>query len=333
MASVVKLDFARFTHGSDQDKKRFGQELVKALNKSGFVKLSNHGLSDQEVEDIMQVSRHFFHLPRSVKARIEVPPGPNPQRGWSGPGSGEYVAGSRKENHEGMDLNQLMDAREHFDAGPKDDTQFPNRWPSDEEAPGFREKATKHYETCRSVALQILEAIEVGLDLPGIFVERCTKDASEICINVYPEIKAEKIDECTKRIWPHTDYGVITLLFQDRVGGLELEDQDRPGTFLPVTPTNAGEPIEMIVNAADCFERWTNGFIKAGLHRVTVPVDTVEKNGSISERCSIAFFLKASRDAMVGPLPPFVSEKNPARFQDMTALQFQQLRNSSLYKI
>ncbi|KAH9432281.1 hypothetical protein MCOR02_006984 [Pyricularia oryzae] len=331
MASVVKLDFSQFTHGSAKDRKKFGDELVKALNKSGFVKLSNHGLSDQEVEDVMQISRDFFHLPQSKKQELACPPGPNPQRGWTGPGSGEYVAKTRKENYEGLDVNKLIDAREHFDVGPEDDAQFPNRWPSDQDVPGFREKATRHYQTCRRIALQILEGIEVGLDLPGIFVDRCRTDASELCINVYPEIQAEKIDDYTKRIWPHTDYGVITLLFQDGVGGLELENQDAPGTFLPVTPTPPGESIEMVVNAADCFERWTNGFIKAGLHRVTTPCHVTEGKAVLPERCSLAYFLKATRDTMVGPLPQFVSEANPARFEEMTALEFQQLRNAVLY--
>lgn len=56
-------------------------------------------------------SRDFFHLPQSKKEELACPPGPNPQRGWTGPGSGEYVAKTRKENYEGLDVNKLIDAR------------------------------------------------------------------------------------------------------------------------------------------------------------------------------------------------------------------------------
>lgn len=31
-------------------------------------------------------SRKFFHKPHEVKAQVVNPPGPNPQRGWSGVG-------------------------------------------------------------------------------------------------------------------------------------------------------------------------------------------------------------------------------------------------------
>jgi isopenicillin N synthase-like dioxygenase len=37
------------------------------------------------------------------------------------------------------------------------------------------------------------------------------------------------------RINPHCDYGLCTILFQDQVGGLEV-DPDHTGKFLPATP-------------------------------------------------------------------------------------------------
>lgn len=197
--------------------------------------------------------------------------------------------------------------------------------------PGFREKVVAHYETCREVAFQLMTALELGLDLsPGLLVDRCRKDGSEICLNRYRAIESKTLAEgFTKRIWPHTDYGIITLLFQDGVGGLELEDRRKPGTFLPVPPTPPGEPIEMVVNASDTFERWTNGVIKAGLHRVTMPFD--EMTAMVPERYSCAFFAKASRETSAGPLPQFVTEDRPAMYDEITALEFQQRRNQLLY--
>lgn len=76
-----------------------------------------------------------------------------------------------------------------------------------------------------------------------------------------------------KRTWSLTDFGIIILLFQDHVGGLELEDRSRPGTFVPVTPVKVGlgQRSEMVVNISNTFQRWTNGVIKAGLHQVPAP--------------------------------------------------------------
>ncbi|QBZ53675.1 hypothetical protein PoMZ_09363, partial [Pyricularia oryzae] len=220
---------------------------------------------------------------------------------------------------------------EHFDAGPLDDAQFPNLWPDENDLPGFRETIANHYQICKKVAHQLMAAVEIGMGLSaGVLVDRCRQEASEISLNRYPQIATETLAEGhTKRIWPHTDYGVITLLFQDGVGGLELEDRTRPGEFLPVTPTAPGGRAEMVVNASDTFERWTNGVVRAGLHRVTLPCD--EKRAVVPERYSCAFFQKASRETSAGPLPHFVTEDNPARYDEITALQFQQRRNRLHY--
>ncbi|KAI6641490.1 hypothetical protein MCOR08_001096 [Pyricularia oryzae] len=331
MAEVPRLDFSRFSQGTKQEKEEFGEALTKALIEHGFVKLVNHGIADEAVVNLLEQSRKFFNLPTPALQRIACVPGPNPQRGWCGQGT-ELVSKTRKENYAGHDdVTKLMDAREHFDAGPLDDAQFPNLWPDENDLPGFRETIANHYQICKKVANQLMAAVEIGMGLSaGVLVDRCRQEASEISLNRYPQIASETLAEGhTKRIWPNTDYGVITLLFQDGVGGLELEDRTRPGEFLPVTPTAPGGRAEMVVNASDTFERWTNGVVRAGLHRVTLPCD--EKRAVVPERYSCAFFQKASRETSAGPLPQFVTEDNPARYDEITALQFQQRRNRLHY--
>ncbi|TLS25368.1 hypothetical protein PpBr36_06901, partial [Pyricularia pennisetigena] len=331
MANVSRLDFAQFSLGTKQEKEEFGRTLTKALIECGFVKLINHGIADEAVAHLLDQSRRLFYLPTPVLQKIACVPGPNPQRGWCGQGT-ELVSKTRKENYAGHDdVSKLMDAREHFDAGPLDDSQFPNLWPDEDDVPGFQETIAKHYRACQKVARQLMAALEIGMGLsPGVLVDRCRQEASEISLNRYPQIATETLAEGrTKRIWPHTDYGVITLLFQGGVGGLELEDRTRPGEFLPVAPTPPGQKAEMVVNASDTFERWTNGVVRAGLHRVALPYD--ERRAVVPERYSCAFFQKASRETSAGPLPQFVTEENPARYDEITALQFQQRRNRLHY--
>jgi isopenicillin N synthase-like dioxygenase len=45
------------------------------------------------------------------------------------------------------------------------------------------------------------------------------------------------------RIGAHSDYGSLTLLFQDNVGGLEAEDPNHPGLFRVNQLSNQPSPM------------------------------------------------------------------------------------------
>lgn len=217
--------------------------------------------------------------------------------------------------------------------GPPGDILYPNKWPQ-EELPSFKTKMEACYRIFQDISMQIISAIEVGLELPGgTLVRRCVPAASEVRLNHYPPADLELLNHGkSKRTWPHTDFGIITLLLQDQVGGLELENRAKPYTFVPVTPGKPGEPSELVVNISDTFQRWTNNVIRAGLHRVDVPMSMKDKHSGVCpDRYSSIFFFKAGRDVSVGPLPEFVTEENPAQYDEITALQFQQQMTKILY--
>ena len=188
-----------------------------------------------------------------------------------------------------------------------------------------------YYDTAQKVSLQIMEACEVGLDLaPGTLTERCTPAASELRLNHYPSVSISRLKEgLTKRTWPHCDFGIITLLFQDKVGGLELEDRSN-GTFAPIIPEN---PYELIVSVSQSFQRLTIDFIRGGLHQVTNPMHMKNlEDGLLPERFSCAFFSKAHFETSVAPLSAFVSSQQPCKYPNITALEFQKEVTSLLYK-
>lgn len=194
------------------------------------------------------------------------------------------------------------------------------------------------YQELQGISLQIMAAMEVGLSLEsGALMGRCCPAASEIRMNRYPPVSMERLEDGrVNRTWPHTDFGIITLLFQDHVGGLELEDRERPGTFVPVAPVKlgSGQRSEMVVNISDTFQRWTNGVTKAGLHQVSAPPafrNSAAPGGILPEQHSCVFFFKASRNTSAGPLPDFVTADNPAQYDEITALEYQQGMTGELY--
>ena len=95
-----------------------------------------------------------------------------------------------------------------------------------------------------------MQAIELGLNVWGDFIETCTPDASELNfrLNYYPYVTSRGLEvENSRRIWPHTDTGLFSLGFQgpkrsDK--GLQVEDRKNPGTFVRVPQEN---PDELIV--------------------------------------------------------------------------------------
>ncbi|KAI1108971.1 putative gibberellin 20-oxidase [Nemania sp. NC0429] len=331
MADLPTLDCSGFIHQSPEDQSKFCKALAESFRAHGFVKLINTGIDVKTTSALLDWSNKFFSLPADVKGDISCIRGPHPQRGWSCVGS-EQTSKLRKENAVNGNANDLTDAREHFDAGPPGDEQYPNKWPQDPSFANFQPFIEKTYAKCQEVSMKIMAAMEVGLGLKnGELTELCKDAASEIRMNHYPSIAIEKLSEgLVKRTWPHTDFGIVTLLFQDQVGGLELEDRSNPGTFVPVAPPARNG--EIVVNISNTFERWTNNVIRAGVHQVTVPpAYKGATQGSVPPRHSCVFFFKASRNTSVGPLSHFVTQDNPAQYDDVTALQYQQRMTKELY--
>lgn len=183
------------------------------------------------------------------------------------------------------------------------DTEFPNRWPDDIELTGYRAFLERFYNSCDRVSMHLLEAIELAFGLPaGAFTDNCRQQAHELRLNHYPAmLRGPPHSNGNNRVWPHTDLGVITCLFQDDIGGLEVESPKVPGQFVAIVP---GGKDEIVVNVAETMERWTNGTLRAGVHRV-IPsrAGSESLKELVPERYSSPFFVKADRHANVGPLP------------------------------
>nr|QIW91883.1 OXY4 [Phialomyces arenicola] len=330
---IKTLDFAKFHCGVESERREFSSALLEGFSRAGFVKIINHGFSQEEIAQLFEWNRRFFELPDRCKAVIANEEGPKPQRGWSSTGvekTGLLNPGGRI-NLSKMAHKDLQDAKEHFDTGPAQDMQFQNKWPDKEMLPGFRTWMESYFDRSQAITLELMEALEIAMHLPkGAFVRKCLGHASELRLNHYPSITVQTLEEGkTRRIWPHTDFGIITLLAQDDMGGLEIQDKDHPNQFLPV---RREDPSEFVVNIGDTLERLTNGVLRAGLHQVTTPQHMQNRRDEmLPSRRSIAFFLKAHRQMSVGPLSQFVTDDRPSQYEDMTALGYQQRRTGIVY--
>lgn len=182
------------------------------------------------------------------------------------------------------------------------------------------------YCACHTVHLDILKALAIGLSLPpSFFQELCQDNKSELRLNHYPACEASAMQKGAMRISEHTDFGTITLLFQDSVGGLEIEDQSSRGSYFPVACL---DQYEMIVNIGDCLARWTNDKFRSTSHRVVLPPNTKEW---VADRYSVAYFGKPNRTQTVGPLPEFLKAGEEPKYEHITAWEYNQQKLTLTY--
>jgi isopenicillin N synthase-like dioxygenase len=190
------------------------------------------------------------------------------------------------------------------------------------------------FEDCNKLVHQILRALATSLNLPeDQLSDTHLRSLFQLRLLHYPPVPASLLRaEEKSRISAHSDFGVITLLFQDSVGGLEVEHPKVPGMFRPVKPI----PGTVLVNIGDLMERWSNGRWRSTVHRVVAPPVDRSKSKDTGEeilkaRYSIPFFATADPDTVISALPGCWDEGNPKKHEDTTAWDYVQMRMAALY--
>ncbi|KAL4910009.1 hypothetical protein BDW74DRAFT_46680 [Aspergillus multicolor] len=329
---VERLDYADLLSEAPNRQEAFGQHLYAALSQLGFAKITNHPIPKDVVLELFSWAKRFFALPLEHKRKAAHPPEPNPHRGWSCVGQEKLSVITQGK--------VVLDLKESFDMGPKDDNLYPNIWSDESDLPGFRAFMENFYARCDALHLQLLSVIARSMKLPDpFFGALCAPNSSELRLNHYPAVPRRDLDLDTAngtgnmRISSHTDFGTITLLFQDSVGGLEVEDQTRPGQghYLPIA---ADKCTDIIINVGDCLQRWTNDRLRSANHRVTLPRDLSDgdSDGLVKDRYSVAYFGKPSRDVLVRTLTRLLRPNEEAKYcEEMTAWQYNQSRLLQTY--
>jgi isopenicillin N synthase-like dioxygenase len=225
---------------------------------------------------------------RALCRRSFVAENPNLYRGWFPLQDGHPTY------KEGTDLGPDLVRPVRHD--PTDPLTEPTPLPTESELPGWREAAAAYYRAMEATGAALMRAVARGLGLSETVFDAAFVDGiSTLRLIRYPVRRLEALDP-THRVGagymlgaPHVDSGFVTLLAQDGVAGLEVED--RAGNWIGVPPLEG----TLVVNFGKLLERWTGGRVRATRHRVV---------GSGAERFSIPFFYEPAVDAVIAPLAP-----------------------------
>ncbi|GAA5931246.1 hypothetical protein JCM1841_000873 [Sporobolomyces salmonicolor] len=298
---VPIIDFAPFLAGSQEAREQTAKELLKACTEVGFLMLRNVDavISKETVAEAFDVTKRFFDLPFDVKDRLEWECAES-NRGYVRQGRERVTQATSAEEIAKL-REQAPDYKETFEIG-KDykegdyDSSFENRWP-EKEYPEFRPFANAFFEKCHLLHVEIMRALALAMGLgEHFFDEKVNQKAHNLRLLNYPPIEREKIASGGNRAGSHSDYGTVTLLFQDMVGGLEV--QDKQGSFVPASPV----PETVVVNVGDLLQRWSNDVLKSTIHRVVLPAGGAE-SPMTPRRNSIAFFSNPNLHEMIACLP------------------------------
>ncbi|HXC59268.1 MAG TPA: 2OG-Fe(II) oxygenase family protein [Steroidobacteraceae bacterium] len=275
--------------GLPADPQRIVAAMADALEHHGFMYLRGHSLGPR-VESAFEMSRRFFALDHATKMRSR------------------YQQIDANFGYQGLEIESLdptnaPDLKETFTmrnapALPAEDA----RWPD----VAFRTQAVDFYQAALAQVHGLLALMAQALDLPQQFFTPLHRGENVTLRYLHYPAGVAQRDQRQLGAGEHTDYGSITLLFQDEVGGLEVCGRDGRWIAAPPIPGCA------VINTGDLMERWTNGRFRSTPHRVR-PI------AGARDRYSIALFVDPDSDTRVECIPSCVDAGHPARYPPVTA--------------
>jgi isopenicillin N synthase-like dioxygenase len=272
--------------------------MRRACTDTGFFYVTGHGVEPAAVAHIFAEAKRFFTQPAALKQRIPIAD----NRGYEGIGRQSLNAATGADFKESVMIgDDALDA-DHPAVRAGIPMYAPNQWPDG--LPGWRESVLGYFATMDRLALLLLNGLALSLDLPWDFFDgQFDPSMSSLRLLHYPpHPTADPAREVG--CGAHTDWGLITLLAQDHIGGLEL--QLRSGAWVGATPV----PGAFIVNIGDMMARWTNDLYTSTPHRVL--------NRSLHDRYSVVFFCDPAHHTQVTCLASCTDPARPPRYAPTT---------------
>ena len=307
------IDLRPLREGGEEGLRATARAVGEACRGVGFFYATGHGVPAELRAATFEASRRFFAADPAVKGAVSIERSAH-NRGYAGFGT------------EALDPGKAADLKEAFNTGldlPADDPEVVaglpfrgvNLWP---EVDGFRPTLLAYFDAVWMLGRNLHRAFAVDLGLPPEFFEpKLDRPMATLRLLHYPPRPAA-LAEGQLGAGAHTDYGNLTLLATDEVGGLEVRRRDG-GDWIaaPVVPD------AFVCNIGDCLMRWTNDTYVSTPHRVVSPAGR--------ERYSVAFFLDPNPDAVVACLDGCAGPGRPAKYPPVTAADYLRQRLDATY--
>jgi len=286
-SSIPVLDLGRARGADGSFTREFIDSLRDAAHRVGFFQLTGFGAAEGQAEGVLDIARRFFALPLEDRLALDNRNSPH-FRGYTR--MGHEITAGRPDAREQLDVSA---DREPVAGYPADEPywllQGPNLWP-DSSLPELRSTVVAWTDLLSAVGQELLRAISVALELPEDYCDEPFQDTPAWMAKLIHYVGGVVEAAGDQGVGSHADYGFVTLLLQDQVGGLEVKP---PGTdtWVPVEPL----PGALVVNLGEMLEVATDGYLAATIHRVRTPPPGVD-------RYAVPFFWSPRLDAVIKPI-------------------------------
>lgn len=311
-AGLPILDLSQFDAGVSA-RSRFLDQLRHAARDVGFFYLEGHGVPIALNEQSLAAARAFFALPEADKLSIAMMKSPH-FRGYSRAGE-ELTRGL-------PDWREQMDFGTEQAAQPRDPSlpawtrlQGPNQWPA--ALPTFRDTVLRWQNAVTDVLVRLLRAFALAMGQPEDAFAPIYDGAPHQLLKFirYPGLSEA---DGGQGVGAHKDSGLLSLIYQDGQGGLQVEGATG---WIDAVP----RPDTFVVNIGELLELASDGYLRATVHRVVSPPTG-------RDRVSLAFFLGPRLDATVPALdlPPHLAAQAGGYTRDPLNTLFRQVGDNTL---
>jgi len=285
------------------DNLKYRRELAEQINdicqNIGFFIITGHLIDEKIQNDMMKISKEFFHLPLSIKREIS--------------GSKDYPYGYNGLNDENLSLGYdnssssllLSDLKESFSIGPEHEQKI--RWPS--KPFSMPSIWLNYYKQCQNLSEHLYKLFALGLNLSENWFDNKINEHRSALRSLYYPSFSSPLPKNQYRSSVHTDYGSFTILKQDSIQGLQVQNRfDGKWINVPFVENS------FVINLGDLMSRWTNDHWISTPHRVIAPLNQTKDNLLYPSRQSIAYFCQINPNEIVTCIPTCSSKDKPSKY-------------------
>ena len=300
--AIPIIDVGPLFAGTDAGAAAVAEQIRRVSVEVGFFYVGGHNVPRDLMRAVLMAAKYFFALPDGQKRAIQVN---KAHRGYV-PFAQTTLARAYK-----ADLKESFNVAFPFAADDPDVVAGTpligvNQWPAGETV--WRGVVEDYYTAVFELGQRLLEgfALALGTDR-GFFRGLYTRPLVRARLIHYPPQQDGTADGQYGAA-PHTDWGCMTILWQDDVGGLQVKN--RSGEWIDAPPIDG----TFVINIGDMLERWSNDLFVSTPHRVV--------NASGRERYSIPVFYDPDFATVVECLPNCSSAANPAKYERTIAGEY-----------